>query len=163
MDLKEYMRKELVSIIKHARHELPWLYVGISHSTNKQYSVSYQSHPERFVGTHIRFDGEDAGNDRYEMNDDGQMLQEYLGRLLCGEIKRFESNIESDPRAKGSHYHKYFFKELLKDGSLVDAISYIDFYSISPMEVEAIMEAEKICKDVPEEGEPKTQREAPRI
>lgn len=154
MNLDEYLRKEVALITKHAKHQLPWLYAGVADGTNEQFSVSYQVGQERFVGTHIQFDCEGTSFGQNKPNDDGQTLQECLGKLLASEIKRFESATESDPRAKGAHLHQYFFKERLSDGSLAGRMSYIEFYSISPMEAESLMEAEQLEADVPKPKEP---------
>jgi hypothetical protein len=154
MNLEVYLRRKVALFTKHAKHQLPWLYAGVADGTNEKLCVSYQVGSERFVGTHIQFDCEGTSFGQNKPNDDGQTLQECLGKLLVGEIKRFESATESDPRAKGAHFHQYFFKERLSDGSLADKMSYIEFYSISPVEAESLLEAEQLETDVPEPREP---------
>jgi len=152
MDLDELFRKELLLLVKHARHDLPWFYRGVPYFSDKPYYVSYQNQPERFVGTHIHFQCDDTSFDRFIPNDDGQTLQNYLAKLLSGKVGHYQGALDTDPKAKGAHSHIYHFYETLADGSLEGTMSYIDFYSISPLEAEALMEVEQMEKAVPDAG-----------
>ena len=154
MDLDELFRKELLLLVKHARHDLPWFYRGVPYFSDKPYCVSYQNQPERFIGTQIHFQCDDTSFDRFTPNDDGQTLQNYLAKLLSGKVRHCEESPDTDPKAKGAHSHIYHFYETLTDGSLGGRISYIDFYSISPLGAEALMEVDHMENVVPEASTP---------
>jgi hypothetical protein len=162
-ELNEYFQKELLLLIKHARHDLPWFYMGLSHASDKTSSVSYQFFPERFEGTHIQFGCDDRNFDRSIPNDDGQTLQECLKKIVSGKIRIFSEYAEKDPRAQGAHWHQYRFYELQSDGSYAKEVSSCEFYSITPSEAEALMEVDKMEIDVPQAPEPKTPKKTKRV
>lgn len=154
----EKIKNELLLALKHAKHHLPWFYLGVAYASDKTSSVSYQIFPTRYEGTHIQFGCDDRNFDRFIPNDDGQTLREYLAKIVSGKIKNYESIPDKNPLAQGAQWYRYRFYELQSDGSYASEESSFEFYSISVSEAYALMEVERMDQEVPKAPELDTQK-----
>jgi hypothetical protein len=165
MEHKEHSQAVLLLLIKNARHDLPWFYLGVllDSDNDKTSSVSYQIFPKRYEGTHIHFGCTNRRFDRFIPNDDGQTLKECLQKIVHSKVKYYKTLVDKDPSALGVHWYDYRFYELKSDGSYESEESSFQFYSTSLLEVESLMEVDHMEIEVPEAPQPHTPRQPKRV